>query len=663
MYSVSDKYKQAVKSTLRKGYVFGVLNINGTEHPLNDSNIVKDSLYITNQIVNDSKLCFGAVYAGEFGVVINSNIDRYSLNGAKINLEYSLEIDEQGTLETVPLGEFFVDEAQRIGSTIKLTAIDAMSKFDKPLTSDTNGELYDLLKYACDTCGVEMAQTKEEILDLHSNATGRIYTLRQEHIATYRDALSYLAMVMCANATIDRFGKLKLVQYATEACDYTDKNTRITNCKFNDYTTRYSCITARFFAEEAYAPYSVKDDDINGLILDLGDVPIVGGVPEEKNVVLNAMLDTLKQIVYVPTTLYISSNPAYDLGDMIECRNINNSTDSVNMYVMYYSFEYRNKETINCYGENSLLQNVKSEKDRLTSSIESQLARKDTVVVSYDNAKQYKVKQQLADIITLNYSVFTDCRPIVICTIPFSLDVDGYVEFSIYNGLVAIDNAVYRGYYLAGEHFATFMYLDEMKANERKSLRVLCRCYADTTSFARTFEARLKALEGGTATADTTEPTVTIAPLAIKAIAYTQGINSDTVNEWDGTLEFIDNYGAIQLINDMVVHPFNANVNIAQQEPTSSIIRENFRAIQLINDMIVSSFNAEFGTNLVIFGDTFDTENGSYSKYVSADGMYKLQRYYWHTSEERSIDSGKMCAIEINTSDFASVESVVITDG
>jgi hypothetical protein len=113
----------------------------------------------------------------------------------------------------------------------------------------------------------------------------------------------------------------------------------------------------------------------------------------------------------------------------------------------------------------------------------------------------------------------------------------------------------------------------------------------------------------------------------------------------------------------MVVHPFNANVNIAQQEPIPSIISENFGAIQLINDMIVSSFNAEFGTNFVIFGDTFDTENGSYSRYVSADGIYRLQNYYLCVSEEQSIDSGKMCAIEINTSDFASVESVVITDG
>ena len=584
MYTVSDQYKQAIKSTLKKGNVFGVLNINGTEYPLNDSNIVKDSLYITNQIVNDSKLCFGAVYAGELGIIINSDIDRYSLYGAKINLSYSLQLDEEGTVEVVPLGEFFIDTPQRIGSTIKLTAVDAMSNFDKPLTADINGELYDLLKFACDTCGVEMAQTREEILDLHSNATGRTYTLMQSQVATYRDALAFLSMVICSNATIDRFGKLKLVQYATRACDYTDKSSRVTNCKFNDYTTRYSCITARFLAEENYAPYSAKDDNISGLTLNLGDVPIVGGTPAEKYKVLNAMLDTLKQIVYVPTTLYIASNPAYDLGDMIECRDINNTTDSINMYVMYYSFEYRNKETINCYGENPLLQNIKSNSEKLTSSFENQISAKTMVIVNYINSADYEIRQELVDIITLSYVFDLDCRPIVLCTIPFTIDVDGYVEFALYDGLVPITDVVYRGYYEAGEHFASFMYLDNYTKGSRRNLKVLARTYADTSSKIRVHDAQIRALQKAlnpdeeiSTDVDTTEPIVRILRGAIKSIAYTN--SGGGVISWDGELQFTDNFKNI-LVTAPSVAQFIANVASGKIKPTLSGIVEAFVGIE-----------------------------------------------------------------------------------
>lgn len=593
MYAVSENFRQAIKSNIRKGYVNGILIIDGTEYPLNDSNIAKDSLYITNQIVNDNKLCFGAVYAGEFGVVINSDIDRYSLYGARVVLTYSLEIDAEGTLETVPLGEFFVDTAQRIGTTIKLTAVDAMSNFDKALGEDVNGSLYELLSYICDKCGVELAQTEDDIADLHANATAMSYTLRQEQIGNYRDALSYLSMIVCSNAIIDRNGKLRLVQYATEACDYNDRDSRITNCKFSDYTTQYACITARFFAEENFAPYSVKDDDINGLILDLGDVPIVGGTSAEKYNLLNAMLDTLKQIVYVPATLYISSNPAYDLGDMIECRNVNNSTDSINTYIMHYSFEYRNKETINSYGENPLLQNIKDQNQKLTASFENQLAQRNLVIVNFTNASDYKIRQTEKEIIMLSYVFQQDCRPIILCTVPFSIDVDGYVEFKLYNGLIELEDATYTGYYEAGEHFASFMYLDNCARGQRQKIRVLARCYADINSVTRTQEARIQTLENGwrmivagetdldvtPVQPDATEPTVTITIGAIKALAYTNAGGAGIV-EWDGVIECMDEFENI-LTSAPEIATFIEQVASGLLTPTPAQLADIFTGISV----------------------------------------------------------------------------------
>ena len=593
MYAVSENFKQAIKSNIRKGYVNGILIIDGTEYPLNDSNIAKDSLYITNQIVNDNKLCFGAVYAGEFGVVINSDIDRYSLYGARVVLTYSLEIDAEGTLETVPLGEFFVDTAQRIGTTIKLTAVDAMSNFDKALGEDVNGSLYELLSYICDKCGVELAQTEDDIADLHANATAMSYTLRQEQIGNYRDALSNLSMIVCSNAIIDRNGKLRLVQYATEACDYNDRDSRITNCKFSDYTTQYACITARFFAEENFAPYSVKDDDINGLILDLGDVPIVGGTSAEKYNLLNAMLDTLKQIVYVPATLYISSNPAYDLGDMIECRNVNNSTDSINTYIMHYSFEYRNKETINSYGENPLLQNIKDQNQKLTASFENQLAQRNLVIVNFTNASDYEIKQSAKEIIMLSYVFQQDCRPIILCTVPFSIDVDGYVEFKLYNGLIELEDATYTGYYEAGEHFASFMYLDNCARGQRQKIGVLARCYADINSVTRTQEARIQTLENGwrmlvagetdldvtPVQPDATEPTVTITIGAIKALAYTNAGGAGIV-EWDGVIECMDEFENI-LTSAPEIATFIEQVASGLLTPTPAQLADIFTGISV----------------------------------------------------------------------------------
>ena len=495
MYNVSDKFKSTIKSQNRKSTIYGVLKTtNGTEYLLNDGNIIKDSLYITNQIVNNSKLCFGAVYAGECGLVINSTIDRYSLFGATIVLNFLLDL-EDGTGESLPLGVFNVDTPERIGSKIKLTAVDNMSKFDIAVNEDVNGSWYELLSYIANKCGVELAQTQEELEALHINATSQNYTVQQDKIDTYRDALSYLCMVVCANATIDNTGKLKIVQYATSACDSNNEATRLNNCKFSDYTTRYAGVKARFIANENYAPYEASNPDINGLILDLGDIPIVGGTVDGKHDTIKAIMETVTQIAYVPATLYIASNPAYELGDMLTCENVNNTSNSVNVYVMSYKYNYRKKEIVKCYGDNPLLQNIKDKNDKQFSSVESQLSSKDMIIVNATNIKDIIIGQELKEIVTLNFTVNSDCRPICIFTVPFSIDVDGYVEFSLYNGLVALENATYKGYYEAGEHFATFMYLDDMKRNDRRSLRVLVRCFADITSAVRVQDAKIRTLE------------------------------------------------------------------------------------------------------------------------------------------------------------------------
>lgn len=781
MYAVSEEFKNAIKSPNRKSTIYGTLTTkNGVEYPLNDSNIIKDSLYITNQIVNSGKLCFGAVYAGECGLVINSTIDRYSLFGARIKLGFSLSLDGN-TEEYLPLGVFTVDTPERIGSKIKLTAIDDMGNFDVTIDEEVNGAWYDVLKYIADKCGVELAQTQEELEALHVNTTLPIYSIQQDKMDTYRDALSFLCMVVCANAVIDNTGKLKIVQYATSACDSNDRNTRLNNCKFSDYTTRYAGVKARFLANENYAPYESINPDIDGIVLDFGDIPIVGGTVDAKHEIIDAMMETIIQIEYVPATLYISSNPAYELGDMIECKDVNNTSDIVNVYVMAYKYDYRKKETINCYGENPLMQNIKGKTDKQISSIENQVSAKEMVIVNATNIKEITVGQDLKDVVTLNFSVNTDCRPICLFTIPFSIDTDGYVEFSLYNGFVALENSTYKGYYEKGEHFATFIYLDDVSKNDRRSLRVMVRTYADTTSDIRVQDAKIRTIEKrssvpaidifpqskgmweqgsiasadggnidsttrirscfvpikagqkykcnadtsheiltrhytanktyrGTTTAnftnadfeftadatdkyirfvvrnssdatitsddiksicwdcepviddetvDTAEPTATIKEVSVKAIAYTQGINSGK-GDWDGTIDLSDMFSnSVYKDPGISVVAFGENVSADIQTPTPSSIADLFNVIQIPNVGIVG-FSDALSAGEIIEKYVFNTEEGDYSEYVDSDTSYKLKTVYEYTGVEQSIDSGRMCAVEINTEQFSNVESVVV---
>ena len=65
-----------------------VLTVNGTAINLDDSDIIKDSVYITNQCTNNNEFEFGCTYSAECGITIKSAVDRYSLYDAEVILEF-----------------------------------------------------------------------------------------------------------------------------------------------------------------------------------------------------------------------------------------------------------------------------------------------------------------------------------------------------------------------------------------------------------------------------------------------------------------------------------------------------------------------------------------------------------------------------------------------
>ena len=776
MYNVSENFKNSLKSPRRKSRITGTLTTSKqVEYQINDSNIIKNSLYVTNQIVNNNKLCFGSVYAGECGFIMNSYIDRYSLFGATVKLYFTLKLEDD-TEESLPIGVFTVDTAERVGSRIKITAIDNMNKFDIDVSEDINDSLYELLKYISNKCKVELAQSKEEIEALHINATSQSYTIQRNKINTYRDAIAYLSMVICANATIDNMGKLKLVQYANNSVDSNDRSTRLNNCNFNDYETRFKGVKARFFANENYYTYEAIEKDSKGLILDFGDIPIVGGTAKTKNDTIDAILETVKQISYVPATLYIASNPAYELGDMITCRDINNTDNAINTYVMAYKYNYREKETINCYGENPLLQNIKSKNDRQLDNIENQISTKDLIIVNATNVKDITINQTFENVVNLKYSALADCRPICLFTVPFTINLDGYVEFSLFDGLIDL-KTTYRGYYESGEHFASFVYLDDLGENQRRNLILNVKCYADVNSAVRVQNAQIKALRRGvgdifpiqktlwesgsinsstgqniesttrirsdfirvesgqnykciadnshsitlrvynankeyrssiitsfteadfnfktdttdkyirfvlknkddsaitadevdnvfwnceaveTLEIDTTEPTLTIKEQGIKAIVYTQGLDSGQGN-WDGTLEFAESFGSISIFENMGIETFNINLNASTQIPIPISIAEAFGDIA-INDVVsVENFTENIDFSYIINSYYFDSTNGEYSKFIKIDNnIYMFKTEYKYISDEQPINTGKMYSIIID--EGLNIESIEVSN-
>ncbi len=66
------------------------------------------------------------MYAAEMGITLFSDIDRYTLEDALVELFYHLKLAD-GTFEEVPMGIFEVSEANRNIKTLELKAYDLCS--------------------------------------------------------------------------------------------------------------------------------------------------------------------------------------------------------------------------------------------------------------------------------------------------------------------------------------------------------------------------------------------------------------------------------------------------------------------------------------------------------------------------------------------------------
>ena len=685
MYNVSDAYKLAVADSHRKSKMRAVLTIGDTVINLDDSDIIKDSVYITNQCTNGNEYEYGCVYAGECGITIKSAVNRYSLYDAKLELYWSLWTGSEW--EEIPLGVFYISEPNRINDKISIKALDGMTKLDVNVDEDTQGTMQQLVPYIAEKCGVEPAQTEEELSTfVNYNVQYSVYA---DKVETYRDLLAYVCQMSACFAVFDREGKLKLVPYATESSVELGKKQRFTNASFSDYTTKFVGIKARFIAEENYAPYE-EGETGNGLILDMGDNPIVRGLPETKHAVLTAVFDVLKNVSYTPFEITTLGNPALDLGDYIKNVAVGKDNKTYLSPITYFYWTYRGKHKLRAVGGNPKLAGVNNRQGKQISSLEGEIEAKSIQVKSYSNADAITFSSTETELASLNYAATENSKIIFLMTVRLTVSLDGVLVIKFYTDASQDEERVFRKYLERGEHFVTISELYTAETNDRHTISIkACMEYFESDSRKQdaditTYNNFLEALKSTGATVtdnvvafptyeagviDTTIATANILKGGVKAILYGQGIAGE--GKWDGTINFAEDInrtiefkGSLSFDNNNFAENFTANTQI----PVGGTFAENLGTVSFRGTF---GFNVDNMTAYPNIGDTirdyiFWTANAEYYTYdeyiTTSNSMFALKTIYNYYSNAEPIDSGKMCAVAINYTGL-DVESVVVSNG
>lgn len=682
MYSVSDAYKTAIQENTRSFTWSGTITTTaGKECAFTNEDIVKGSGYVSRQCSGSSEIELGSVYAAELGISLFSSVDRYSLENAEIKLYFHLNLPD-GSVETVPMGIFYVAEANRQIKTLELKAYDAMLNFDKEYNeAQSSGYPFDFLSVMSTSCGVELAQTQEEIEAL-PNGTELLGVYPENDIETWRDFLHYLSQALGCFAQINREGKLVLVQYKAEPA-VTINNTHRYSSSFSDFVTRYTAINSTNKRTETAEYYSLDPDD--GLTMNLEvNYLLQFGLDETRRRILTTLLNTIAVIHYVPFDSETIGDPALDPGDILTFTG-GQADENQMAAITSITIKINGKCSLKCVGKNPRLAEAKSKNDKDISGLMNSVEATKMATYSYINSMPYSLGEERVQIINIEFATQeeTDCEfkaailmnvmanPMdcsvtaegtgktilpeestneesgetvtndreldTTVTIPVEWDEDGQAHITV-------------TYVKDGTEVAEF-HPQETWHSGMHVLNLFYPLIDMAEKMLHTFEVWISVGSGS----------ATIAAQNILAAITGQGLGAQ--DRWDGRITVSDDMAMIQL-SGMQHLALEGSVETALITPTPTGASDRISQV-LLSGMPLYTLS----DNLRVFApivhdviDVSDKKKMTYSKvYVTDDEDFRLRKSYEITGgTEQKLDRGRMDALTISTADFASLTGIVI---
>lgn len=664
MYPVSKEYQKAISESSRSFFWTGAITTKaGKKYTFGNKDIVKGSGYISRQCSGSSEIELGSVYAAELGISLFSDIDRYSLEDASITLSFHLKAGNE-TYEEVPMGIFYIAEANRKIKTLELKAYDAMLNLDKNFDKGLSSAFpYDFLSLLSKACHVELAQTKEEIEAL-TNGTELLGIYQENDIETWRDFLYYLAQALGCFSTIDREGKLRLIPYGIADNKTVDSRHRF-SITFSDFVTRYTAVSSTNKKTDIAEYYSIKPDD--GLTMNLGVNPLLQfGLEEKRKRIINNILSAVTVVNYVPFDSDTIGDPALDLGDVIKFTG-GHADETKRSAITSIETKINGKQKIKCVGKNPRLAGAKSKNDKNIAGLQSSMNENKLSIYTYVNALKINAGTEKTSIINIEFAsgdetnaefhaeVILDVRSNAVSR---RADAETTIEIGEESKVISIPvnwtddgKTILKAYYVldgkeveqfhpsetwfSGKHLLNLYYpIIEMKANEL-----------------HTFEVMIELTDG----------TATIEPQNAMATISGQGLGAQ--ERWDGRITVDEEIRLVELsglptnrIHDKAVAAFITPKKTGITQPVESIRLTGLMVPEFYDNI---SFFVPIVRDVV---ETADKDKMEYRRaYVEDDKQFLLRKEYFLSGGDPIVmDRGRAVSLTVNTEPFQELTEIKI---
>lgn len=405
MYPVSEVFLQAVQENTRRYYWTGkITTTKGVVYEFGPEDIVKGSGYISSQCCGSAEIELGTVYSAEMGITLLTDIDRYTLEDALVELFYHLRLPD-GSYEEVPMGIFEVSEANRRARCLELKAYDFMLRFEKNFNGfETVGNAYDFMELSSRACKVELAQSRE-VIEGMPNGKEILSVYPENDIETCRDVLFYVGQILGGFFCINRAGKLELRKYGSSPVMTVESRHRFTS-SFSDFITRYTAVSSTNMRTETAEYYHLEPDD--GLTMNLGVNPLLQfGLKETREQLCRNILSDLSVISYVPFDSDTIGNPALDLGDVIRFSGGQADAEQISA-ITSMQCKIGGKHSLKGVGKNPRLAHAKSKNDKNISGLLNQISGNKEAgrigIHTFTNASAFTVTETDVKIISIQFA-------------------------------------------------------------------------------------------------------------------------------------------------------------------------------------------------------------------------------------------------------------------
>lgn len=633
MYQVSEEYLKQTKRKVQTFRLAGTVNkIAFTNH-----DILSGSFTITNQCSEQNDVKIGSVYIGELKCTFKPDLQVPDWTNAQIIVSEGLLIG--GTAwEDVPLGVYTVSEANDTEYGVDITAYDNMARFNRSCTVDiTIGTPYELLTLACTTCEVELGLTQADV-DALPNGTESLSLYTENDIETWQDFVFWVAQATGTIATMDREGKLVLRSYTQNVVDTLTNHERFTGSKFSKFETRYSGLSCVNMADDTTSYYGSNPD--NYLTYNLGSNPFLQyGVDSYKEQIRRAVLTALLQIDYVPFETSCLCGAMYDLGDIIRC------TDGIAPgklgCVMMYDYTFNGGYKITGFGSDPALATAKSKTDKNLEGLRNNVSTNEILFFNYENASAIQIgdgeSKAIIDIrftSSVSIGVLFQAEILLEATVT-EADVIGTIEYTLNEVTIIGYNPTET--WKNGKHILSLMYMLMIDANSINRWLVKL------------------SIAGGS---------IAIAQGAVRAVIYGQGLVGTV--EWDGFITVEEKLTQIAVLDSLTVSKDMICTVVADMiDVDKNIVSEQLQTVQLEDITTVGNLldKAEIRWGIVSWTFTTDSECTYSSRYVTTkDGAFKLATEFVNKSVNQNIDRGMMNVVDLDSAEFESIQSVVVSD-